>query len=516
MRVHAKVPVRTRTATRRTKTPASSGDDHLPPMFATLLQLQRTAGNAAVSRALATRSLPLQRCGPGSSCGCSDEEREAKREATPQSLQRQAADLREDSATGPATSSPGADGHDLRAARFAGQTLLEATFDDRARVRAGSDPEAVTRTQQALVDVEPLTGKHYDLGTSGPGHNGVDGSYGPKTSAAVRTFKADESLGSVQFGDIGPGTMARLDELFAGKGGGGGGGKTVCADGAVSLEADPIPDVPPPKITFLSAPDLLDLVRKRQTPGAFVPSRPPLGATVPKIENVVAIKTRTVPDGDGCLRCVAEWTLPTPSVEVFIATGSFSDEKRFWVTQPGDARECITPVPTLKEVRKLIKPGAIPKIIEAEMEHVADFRRAYRIAIHRSSANVGRLSEARTHLRAKTDSESTDKVTNFLSAQGGLPVALPLDLLTRLFVTDVLNLHEQSNKRDVSDHVAVSKPPAEQPPIRPTIDLDRNPFGCSAFFRSFDENCTPRVPGPSTEQIVLDTNDPPKRRWHSL
>jgi hypothetical protein len=31
----------------------------------------------------------------------------------------------------------------------------------------------------------------------------------------VRKFKADEHLGSEQFGDVGPGTIGRLDELFA-------------------------------------------------------------------------------------------------------------------------------------------------------------------------------------------------------------------------------------------------------------------------------------------------------------
>jgi peptidoglycan hydrolase-like protein with peptidoglycan-binding domain len=62
--------------------------------------------------------------------------------------------------------------------------------------------------QQALVDL------NFDLGTSGPNHDGVDGIYGPKTAAAVRAFKREEQLGFEQFGDVGPGTMRRLDELF--------------------------------------------------------------------------------------------------------------------------------------------------------------------------------------------------------------------------------------------------------------------------------------------------------------
>ena len=69
---------------------------------------------------------------------------------------------------------------------------------------------SVSKVQQALVDLD----RGYDLGSSGPGRDGVDSSYGPKTAAAVRQFKHDENLGFEQFGDIGPGTMHRLDEIF--------------------------------------------------------------------------------------------------------------------------------------------------------------------------------------------------------------------------------------------------------------------------------------------------------------
>ena len=64
--------------------------------------------------------------------------------------------------------------------------------------------------QQALADL----GRGYDLGHSGPAQDGVDGVYGPKTSAVVRQFKRDEALGFTQYGDVGPGTIHRLDALF--------------------------------------------------------------------------------------------------------------------------------------------------------------------------------------------------------------------------------------------------------------------------------------------------------------
>jgi peptidoglycan hydrolase-like protein with peptidoglycan-binding domain len=392
--------------------------------------------------------------------------------------------------------------------------LLEAVFDARGRVREGSDPDAVTRIQQALVDVVTITGKQYDLGRTGPAANGVDGVFGPRTSAAVRAFKADEGLGSTTFGDVGPGTMARLDGLFSGAGP----TPAPCIDGPVSLEPDPIPDVPPPAVAQMPADQLLALIRKRQVPGSFVPPHPPLGAAIPRIDGIAPIVTRAVPDDVGCLRCVAEWSIPKPVVEIFLASGSFSDEKRFWVTQPGDNRECPTPVPTLKEVRKVILPSARPTLLLAELEHFADFRRAFRMAIHRWSSTVGRLSEARTHLRARTADECVGKVSLFLNQQTGLPVGLPITLLpAEVFAGDVMDLYSQTSKRDAAAHIAESNPPRARDPIRPTIDLARNPFGCSAFLRYFDHRCgAGRIPGPSADDVVTDLGSPPKQRWHAL
>lgn len=106
-------------------------------------------------------------------------------------------------------------GADLQSDRFSPSAKLEACFDDRARLRRNDpDTDAVRRIQAALLELETTTGRSYDLGPAG-----VDGFYGPKTEAAIKKFKADENLGFTQYGDVGPGTMRRLDQIFAGGGG---------------------------------------------------------------------------------------------------------------------------------------------------------------------------------------------------------------------------------------------------------------------------------------------------------
>jgi peptidoglycan hydrolase-like protein with peptidoglycan-binding domain len=74
-------------------------------------------------------------------------------------------------------------------------------LEDRARLRAGSPKGAVAKVQQALIDAG------YDLGPTG-----ADGIYGGMTAKAVKKYKHDEHLGFEEFGDVGPGTMRRLDE----------------------------------------------------------------------------------------------------------------------------------------------------------------------------------------------------------------------------------------------------------------------------------------------------------------
>jgi hypothetical protein len=60
--------------------------------------------------------------------------------------------------------------------------------------------------QQALIDLG------YDLGPTG-----ADGIYGDLTWNAVKQFKAGQNLGWGWMGDVGPGTMGRLDELYSGE-----------------------------------------------------------------------------------------------------------------------------------------------------------------------------------------------------------------------------------------------------------------------------------------------------------
>ncbi|HEX5812014.1 MAG TPA: peptidoglycan-binding domain-containing protein [Pseudonocardia sp.] len=137
-----------------------------------LLRLQALAGNRAVAGLLA----PL-----------------ARADGRPAVAQREAAGA---PATARRTS--------LSSPRFVGDPTLEACLQDRARLGEGASGLSVGRVQQALVDLG------HDLGA------GADQRYGPKTAAAVRSFKTDQALGFTQFGDVGPGTMGRLDELFPG------------------------------------------------------------------------------------------------------------------------------------------------------------------------------------------------------------------------------------------------------------------------------------------------------------
>jgi len=71
----------------------------------------------------------------------------------------------------------------LTSPRFAGDPLLEACHQDKARLGVGARGEPVRKIQRALIDLG------FDLGKAG-----ADGVYGQATATAVRQFKAKEKL----------------------------------------------------------------------------------------------------------------------------------------------------------------------------------------------------------------------------------------------------------------------------------------------------------------------------------
>ena len=93
------------------------------------------------------------------------------------------------------------DNHDLTSARFSGNLVLEACYDNEQTLRVGSSGPAVSLIQQALVDAGfPLP------------QFGVDGIFGNETRRALQDFQRASSLGGD--GVLGPATMSSLDGLF--------------------------------------------------------------------------------------------------------------------------------------------------------------------------------------------------------------------------------------------------------------------------------------------------------------
>ena len=180
----------------RSATPARATPVHR------LLGLQASAGNRAVSRLISGPS--VQRCGGETHAGCPCAEEPVQR-ADQSGLE--GASLRQPAESAPGPGAPSGQGaKTLTSPRFVGDATLEACLNDRARLAQGDVSRSTARIQQALIDLG------HDLGPTG-----ADMVYGAKTAAAVRDFKAKENLGFTQFGDVGPGTMTRLDELFPGE-----------------------------------------------------------------------------------------------------------------------------------------------------------------------------------------------------------------------------------------------------------------------------------------------------------
>ncbi len=97
------------------------------------------------------------------------------------------------------------DGHDLSSPALAGETTLEAAYDNEtllSRAR-GSRGEPVRRIQELLLQ----------LGYQLPNF-GADSIFGGETESAVRQFQSDH--GAMADGIIGPETMGKLDEAAPG------------------------------------------------------------------------------------------------------------------------------------------------------------------------------------------------------------------------------------------------------------------------------------------------------------
>jgi len=75
--------------------------------------------------------------------------------------------------------------------------------DDKLPLKKGSYGERVKAIQESLVKKNK-----YDLGTSGPNGDGVDGDFGPKTDAAVRKFQ-EQSAYAASYAALGSGTPVK-------------------------------------------------------------------------------------------------------------------------------------------------------------------------------------------------------------------------------------------------------------------------------------------------------------------
>lgn len=288
----------------------------------TLLGLQAKAGNQAVTQLLVSHlSVPRKDCCASCSKGgpCRGAEAEDGRADASFALQRTIGD-----------------GHDLTSPRLAGDLRLEACFDDEARLRQGDTGESVAKVQGALIELG------YDLGRTG-----ADGIYGQKTWNAVKAFKKAEQLGWEQMGDVGPGTMRRLNELFP-AGSGGGGGLPPCPKGTppgdtVVLAANDT-GVMPAAPSF-PIPNVTCVINDDGPPGSTPPVLQPPGSTppVPQCPNSFPVPANTffgrpIPSASGTVlreklleaqqRGMREMCVAGRDPSTFVLSGSLSTYKK--------------------------------------------------------------------------------------------------------------------------------------------------------------------------------------------
>lgn len=201
--------IRKRSATgpgRRPVRRASAPDMDVAPSFVSavgVLRLQRLAGNAAVAGVLTgTRKAPAGVLIPEEEVSSA-----MPSPGSPEAELPQGAIVDNSPKIDVVQRSIG-DGHDLTNPRFAGDPVLEACFDNERVLKAGNSGPAVTKTQQALID----------LGFPLP-RFGVDGKFGSETKQATQAFQQSATLSPD--GIVGPGTMGQFDQR-APRGGGGG------------------------------------------------------------------------------------------------------------------------------------------------------------------------------------------------------------------------------------------------------------------------------------------------------
>ena len=297
-----------------------------------------------------------------------------------------------------------------------------------------------------------------------------------------------------------------------------------CPNVTVNTTQDPLPAVPAFNPKILPAAEVFQRVKKLLPPGQPVPADPPLGATQPSFTNN-PVKIRAIPSLDSdCMKCVAEWDT-TPSVEVLISAAGPIDSSEppiFEAFQKDSQEGCpFRPLPVLLPVKRVILPEAVPLIVAAEREHYNDFVQAFRIVGGRYLSNVGRLTPDRSHVRGQNQAECEKKVGEFLfDVRGGLPFFAPfMPRFAENFVRDFVKLYLLPDRdREGGPHFAVANPSFRpfKMPIRPNIDLDKNPFGCKAFFRKYDAHSGPGIPGPASATIIKDATRPEKQPWHVL
>ena len=317
----------------------------------------------------------------------------------------------------------------------------------------------------------------------------------------------------------------------------------ACADGAVNQDHDPLPTVPGFAFQAMSGAALFAEVTQNDPSVTFHP----LGASWPVFDPTAAaapVKVSTAPDtGNSCQKCIADWTLPTPTWQSLVAQDFVvSDEpKRFPAIRADDTSGCPPgALPHLTEVRIKIPQSLNGKIADGEREHYNDFKRAYQMTGGRYLANVKRLTVDRSHLRGNDQAECEAKVGDFLGAAAGGANALlsAMAPLAKLKPADVQqyflrrygdavfaggsfkDVYAQSgavrDKPNGPHHSEDPAPPRSQAPIFPNIDTSVNPFGCDAYARRFNAASLPGIPGDPAETVIKDLNDPVKQAWHTL